>query len=173
MSQASPPQLLAVTAQQPRITRQVTCKPYTLHKTFPWMCTCDSESEQHMDRQTVSPQVYRIKQGQAKTVRQSPYGSVGTLFQGEGVEVVWVRKQQEAMDPGWFCQDGVDVLVVLEGQLRVEYADPDFPPVLLQPGDALLLPAQTACRAYRWPRETEQATVFLAVSPQHAAQVHH
>lgn len=41
-----------------------------------------------------------------------------------------------------------------------------------EPGDMLILPAQTACRAYRWPREAEQATIFLAIYPQQAAQSH-
>lgn len=41
----------------------------------------------------------------------------------------------------------VDLLVVLQGQLRIEFAHPDFPPYLLQPGDVLVLPARTACRA--------------------------
>lgn len=71
---------------------------------------------------------------------------------------------------GWFSQDGVDLLVVLQGQLRIEFAQPDFPPYLLQPGDMLVLPANTACRAYHWPRDAEQSTIFLAVYPQRVAQ---
>jgi hypothetical protein len=35
-------------------------------------------------------------------------------------------------------------------------------------GDLLVLPANTRCRAYRWPRDSRTAAVFLAVYP-HAA----
>ncbi len=125
-----------------------------------------------MDKHTASPRTFRIVEGQAQEVQRTPYGSVGTLFRGEGLEAVWVCKQQEAIDPEWFSQDGVDLLVVLQGQLKVEFAHPDFSPCILQPGDLLILPAQTACRAYRWPREAEQATIFLAIYPQHAVQSH-
>lgn len=34
----------------------------------------------------------------------------------------------------------------------------------------MVLPANTRCRAYRWPRDSRAATVFLAVCPQAAAQ---
>lgn len=79
--------------------------------------------------------------------------------------MVWVCKQQEAGDPGWFSQDGVDVLVVLEGQLHVEFAHPDFPPALLQPGDLLILPAQTACRAWRGHARRSKPPFFGGRSP--------
>lgn len=125
-----------------------------------------------MDTLTTFPQIFRIGEGQAQQVRQTSYGSVGTLFRGEGLEVVWVCKQQEAIDTEWFSQSGVDLLVVLQGQLKVEYARTDLQPCILQPGDMLILPAQTACRAYRWPREAEQATIFLAIYPQQATQSH-
>jgi len=125
-----------------------------------------------MDEYMISPQTLRIVEGQAREVRQTPYGSVGILFRGEGLEAVWVCKQQEAIDPEWFSQDRVDLLVVLQGQLKVEFADSDLQPCILQPGDLLILPAQTSCRAYRWPREAEQATIFLAIYPQHTAQLH-
>ncbi len=123
-----------------------------------------------MDNRPSSPQVFHVLEGQALEVRSSPYGAVGTLFSGEGLEAVWISKQNEAIDSGWFSQDGVDLLVVLQGQLRIEFAQPDFPPYLLQPGDMLVLPANTACRAYHWPRDAEQSTIFLAVYPQRVAQ---
>jgi hypothetical protein len=118
-----------------------------------------------MDHQ-LSPQVFHVLDGQALEVRPSPYGAVGTLFRGEGLEAVWIYKQNESIDPDWFSQDGVDLLVVLQGQLRIEFAYPGFLPYLLQPGDVLVLPARTACRAYRWPREGEEGTIFLAIYPQ-------
>lgn len=122
-----------------------------------------------MDNHPTPPQVFHVLEGQALQVQPGPYGAVGTLFSGEGLEAVWISKQYEVINSAWFSQDGVDLLVVLQGQLRIEFANPDFPPYLLQPGDALVLPSRTACRAYRWPRNTEQGTVFLAVYPQHVS----
>jgi quercetin dioxygenase-like cupin family protein len=55
--------------------------------------------------------------------------------------------------------------VVLQGQLKVEFEAPDQADRVLKPGDLLVLPAHTRCRAYRWPRDQVQATVFLAVYP--------
>lgn len=126
-----------------------------------------------MDKYTISPRIFRIAEGQAQEVQQTPYGSVGTLFSREGVEMVWVCKQHEAIDPAWFSQEMVDLLVVLQGQLKMEFAHPDFQSCILQPGDIVILPPQTPCRAYRWPREAEQATIFLAIYPQHTVQSHH
>ncbi len=125
-----------------------------------------------MDNHPTLPRVFHVLEGQALEVQPSPYGAVGTLFRGEGLEAVWICKQNEAIDSDWFSQDGVDLLVVLQGQLRIEFAQPDFPTYLLQPGDVLVLPARTVCRAYRWPREAEQGTIFLAVYPQHVSQTH-
>jgi hypothetical protein len=123
-----------------------------------------------MDNRLIPPQVFHVLKNQALEVQSSPYGAVGTLFRGEGLEAAWIYKQNEAIDSDWFSQDSVDLLVVLQGQLRIEFANPGFPPYLLQPGDVLVLPARTACRAYRWPRDAEQGTVFLAVYPQHVSQ---
>ncbi len=112
-----------------------------------------------------SPRVFRIPREEALEIRQSPFGSVGTVFRGEGIEAVWVRKQGEAVDPDWFSQPATDLLLVVEGKLRVEFERPDLAPQVLEPGDLLVLPPDTRCRGYRWPRDTEGATVFLAVYP--------
>jgi len=90
-----------------------------------------------MDIHPTLPRVFHVLEGQALEVRPGPYGAVGTLFSGEGLEAVWVSKQNEAIDSDWFSQDSVDVLVVLQGQLRIEFANPDFPPCLLQLGAVL------------------------------------
>jgi len=91
-------------------------------------------------------------------------------FSGEGIELVCITKQGEAIDSGWFPQPTVDLLVVLQGQLRVEFADPQVAPQTLQPGDLLVLPPVTRCRAYHWPLDAAQATVLVAVYPTSAAQ---
>jgi hypothetical protein len=49
-----------------------------------------SESEDSMDNYLTLPQVFHVLDGQALEVQPSPYGAVGTLFHGEGLEAVWV-----------------------------------------------------------------------------------
>lgn len=108
------------------------------------------------------PRMFRVLEREALQVRATPYGSVGTLLTGPGLEVVWVAKQAEDVDPGWFSQSTTDVLFVVQGQLRVEFADAVPDDMVMAPGDLLVLPPGTRCRAYRWPRDAAQATVFLA-----------
>ena len=118
-----------------------------------------------MGGETSIARVLRTLKGEAAgPVRATPYGSVGTILDGSTTEVVWVSKQNEEIDPGWFSQPDTDVLCVIAGQLRVEFkADPGTA-VTLRQGDVLVLPPDTACRAYRWPRDSAQAAVFLAVT---------
>jgi hypothetical protein len=111
------------------------------------------------------PSVFHILEGEAEEVSSSPYGSVGRLFSGEGIEAVWVAKKDEEIDPGWFSQARVDLVAMLQGSLRLEFERPDLEPLVLGTGDLLLLPGGTRCRAYRWPRDAAIATVFLAVYP--------
>jgi uncharacterized protein YjlB len=90
---------------------------------------------------------------------------VGTIHSGGGIEAVWVWKQDELVDSGWFSQVTVDLILVLQGSLRVEFAGPDIPDVTMRPGEILVLPPGMQCRAYRWPRDATQATIFLAAYP--------
>ena len=111
------------------------------------------------------PRVFHLLQGEALDIHSSPTGQVGRVFCGEGLEAVWVAKQQEVIDVAWFSQPAVDLLVILQGQLRVEFEQTHQAPVVLGPGDLLVLPPHTQCRAYRWPRDRQEATIFLAVYP--------
>jgi quercetin dioxygenase-like cupin family protein len=111
------------------------------------------------------PRIFRILESDALEVRDTPFGSVGKVFRGQGIEVVWVRKQDEAVDPDWFSQPMLDLLLVVQGKLKVEFERPDLEPCILGPGDLLVLPPNTRCRGYRWPREAAEATVFVAVYP--------
>lgn len=114
---------------------------------------------------TTEPAFFNVLDGEGRSVKSTPYGSVGTLVAERGVEVVWVNKDDEEIDPGWFSQEQLDVLYVARGQLRVEFADERWPPRVLGVGDLLVLPAGAQCRAYRWPRDSREPAVFLAVSP--------
>jgi quercetin dioxygenase-like cupin family protein len=111
------------------------------------------------------PQIFNILQDEALDVTQSAYGSVGRLFTGEGLEAVWVKKEAEEIDPGWFVQPMVDLILVVQGQLKVEYEQPDLNPRVLAPGEMLIVPPNNRLRAYRWPRDGKQPTIFLAVYP--------
>ena len=111
------------------------------------------------------PTVYRITHRDAETIRSGPTGDVGTLFSGSGFEVVWVSKKEEAIDRRWFSLPTTDLLLVILGKLRVDFQDSRFEPLVLEPGDFFRLPPRVKCRAYRWPRTSRRATVFLAIYP--------
>jgi quercetin dioxygenase-like cupin family protein len=114
---------------------------------------------------TDKPQIFNLLKGQALQITQSPYGSVGRIFTGEGLEVVWVKKEAEEIDPDWFSQPMVDIILVVQGKLRVEFERADLSPCLLSAGEMLVLPSNTRCRAYRWPRDVNEGTIFLAIYP--------
>jgi hypothetical protein len=111
------------------------------------------------------PQVFHILREEALDIRHSPTGCVGQVFREEGLEMVWVARQEEDIDTTWFAQPTVDLLIVLQGHLRVEFEEETQAPVVLEPGDLLKLPSNTRCRAYRWPRDQQEATIFVAVYP--------
>jgi quercetin dioxygenase-like cupin family protein len=113
------------------------------------------------------PVALRALAGEAVEVRATPYGSVGMVLDSDSTEVVWVCKEDDDIDPGWFSQPDTDVLCVVAGQLRVEFKEFSTP-LTLRRGDVLVLPPQTACRAYRWPRDSKDAAVFLAVTARSA-----
>jgi hypothetical protein len=109
--------------------------------------------------------VFDIIAQDALATRDTPFGQVGTVYSDDQIEAVWVAKRGEAVDPGWFSQGAVDLIVVLQGRLRIEFADPEHEATTLEPGNLVVLPPRTQCRAYRWPRTAADATVFLAVYP--------
>jgi quercetin dioxygenase-like cupin family protein len=116
-----------------------------------------------MMKEQQEPQVFRLLHGEALSIQHSPTGTVGKVFQGEGLDVVWVAKKQEAIDTAWFSQSTTDLLIILQGQLRVEFEQARQKALVLEPGEMLVLPPHTRCRAYRWPRDRQEATIFLAV----------
>jgi mannose-6-phosphate isomerase-like protein (cupin superfamily) len=112
-----------------------------------------------------SPKVIRVLRREGRSRRRGPTGEVGLVERNRSFEIVWVRKDQEVIDPDWFSQRVVDCLAVIQGRMRIEFANPRWRPRELGPGDVLVLPPSTRCRAYRWPRSSRRATVFLAIYP--------
>ncbi|HTZ92662.1 MAG TPA: pyridoxamine 5'-phosphate oxidase family protein [Streptosporangiaceae bacterium] len=110
-------------------------------------------------------QVFNVLRGEANNVRSTPFGDVGTVFSGRSMELVWVSKHGEPVDDSWFRMKAVDLIMVLQGQLKFEFESPDHHDRVLEAGDLLVLPAEARCRAYRWPRDASQATIFVAAYP--------
>ena len=108
--------------------------------------------------------VLSITRGDALEVTATPYGNVGRILNDEAFEALWVSKAGEDVDPHWFSQPAIDLLVVIQGDLKFEFADTGRE-IVLHPGDAIVLPPNTRCRAYRWPRDSETPAIFLAVYP--------
>jgi len=115
----------------------------------------------HIDR----PEIFDLRKDEALEITHSLFGSVGRIFTGEGLEAVWVKKEAEDIDPDWFSQPMVDLIFVVQGELKVEFERVGQSPRVLSPGEMLVLPANTRCRAYRWPRDAQKGTIFLAVYP--------
>jgi len=111
------------------------------------------------------PTVFNILAGEATAVHHSSTGTVGVLFSGQGIEAEWVSKQKEERDSEWFSQGSVDLILVLQGQLCVEFEDASLGDRVLKRGDLLVLPPMTRCRAYHWPEESDQETIFFATYP--------
>lgn len=109
--------------------------------------------------------VLSVLRAEASHVRSSPFGTVGTVFSSPDMEVVWVSKLGEPVDDGWFSSHEDDVIIVVQGQLKFEFEDSGEAERVLGPGDVLTLPAETRCRAYRWPRDAPEATIFVAAYP--------
>ena len=110
-------------------------------------------------------QVFDVLRGEAEHLRSTPYGAVGTVFSGSGVELVWVSKRDEPIDEGWFCSDEIDLILVVQGQLKFEFEAAWRSDLVLGPGQVIVLPAGERCRAYRWPRDAGDATIFVAAYP--------
>ncbi len=119
-----------------------------------------------MENDRKKTQFFNVLKDEALEITYSPFGSVGRLFTEEGLEAVWVKKDAEEIDPGWFEQPMADLILVVRGKLRVEFERVDLVTRVLEPGEMMILPANTRCRAYRWPRDAREGTIFLAVYPQ-------
>jgi hypothetical protein len=63
----------------------------------------------------LAPEVFNVMLGQAREIRSTPFGDVGTVFSGQVMEMVWVSKLAEPIDQNWFSSDRVDLILVVQG----------------------------------------------------------
>jgi uncharacterized protein len=110
-------------------------------------------------------EVFNVLAGEASHVRPTPFGDVGTVLSGERMEFVWVSKHGEPADDSWFSMKEVELIMVIKGQLKLEFDAPGQRDRVLSVGEVLVLPADARCRISRWPRESDQATIFVAAYP--------
>jgi uncharacterized protein len=116
------------------------------------------------DENAAAP-VFNVLAGEASHIRTTPFGDVGTVFSGQRMEFVWVSKHGEPIDENWFSMKEVDLIMVVQGQLRLEFDAPARRDQVLSVGEVLVLPAHARCRAFRWPRDSDHATIFIAAYP--------
>lgn len=79
--------------------------------------------------------------------------------------MVWVSKLAEPIDEDWFSSAEENLILVVQVQLKFEFEAPGRADRVLRVGDVLVLPAGVRCRAYRWPRDAREATIFVAAYP--------
>jgi mannose-6-phosphate isomerase-like protein (cupin superfamily) len=103
-----------------------------------------------------------IRRHDALEITETPYGSVGLVHAGRELNVWWVHKEHDEIDPEWTIFTRDDVVHVVQGALKLEIrGEPDR---ILEAGDVFVIEAGSAFRGYRWPRDSADACVFLAVS---------
>lgn len=100
---------------------------------------------------------------EAVTTHDTPYGSVGVLHAGEELHAWWIWKDGEEVDPMLTTCTREDLLYVVRGTLRVEL--PNAVHHDLGAGDLFVIPPNTPFRGYRWPRDSAEPCLFLAVTP--------
>jgi hypothetical protein len=76
-----------------------------------------------------------------------------------------VSKLAEPIDENWFSSEEVDLILVVQGQLKFEFESTTQADRALRAGEVLVLPAREQSRAYQWPRAFREATVFVAAYP--------
>ena len=101
--------------------------------------------------------------GEGLTWRETPYGRVAIVASHPGFEVAWIYKEQEPVDPSLSTMDVDDLIVVLQGGLKLELRANDPQDVVLDPGGAFTIPAGVPFRGYRYPRDQAEPTIFIAI----------
>ena len=117
------------------------------------------------EHDTATLQVFNVLAGEASHVRKTPFGDVGTVLSGKRMEFVWVSKHDGPIDDRWFRMKEVDLIMVIQGQLKLEFDAPGQRDRVISVGEVLVLPADARCRMSRWPPGSDQATIFVAAYP--------
>ena len=102
---------------------------------------------------------------EAAEVHESPYGSVGVLHEGPDLNAWWIWKDREEIEPDWSTLTREDFLYVVQGSLRLEFRDDPGGTLTIEAGESFVIPAGLAFRGYRWPRDSDDPCLFVAVSP--------
>jgi hypothetical protein len=63
----------------------------------------------------LTPHVFNVLLGQASQLWSTLFGDVGTVFSGQGIEMVWVSKLAEPVDENWFSSEEVDLILQCKG----------------------------------------------------------
>ena len=77
-----------------------------------WCYYLDKEKES-MEHMKFEPHIFHILSYEALEIHHSSFGSVGKIFSGEGIEAVRVKKEDEEIDPDWFSQPMMDLILVI------------------------------------------------------------
>lgn len=113
----------------------------------------------------------RVLEGDAHLLHESAYGTAGVVHAGLDLNVWWIRKEDDEIEPTWLVLDREDVLYVVEGQLRLEFRDEPERTCVLSAGECYVVPPDTPLRGYRYPRDGAPC-LFLAVSPADVRERH-
>ncbi len=116
--------------------------------------------------------VFDVLEREAPEVHDSPFGSVGVLHDGADLKAWWIWKDREEVEPSWKIFSREDFLYVIQGQLKLEFRDAPEGSVVLGPGDCFVIPPGEAFRGYRYPRDSQEACLFVAVSPAEQEERH-
>jgi len=109
--------------------------------------------------------VFDVIDREAPEIRESPYGSVGVLHVGRDLKAWWIWKDREEIEPTWKIFSREDFLYVIQGQLKLEFRDEPERSVVLGRGESFVIPPGAAFRGYRFPCDSEEPCLFVAVSP--------
>ncbi len=105
---------------------------------------------------------FAVTRREAQEITETPYGSVGVLHASVDLKAWWIWKEDEDVDPEWKINSRDDFLCVVQGSLKLQLKGEGE--VVLAAGDAIVIPAHTPFRGFRWPRDTSEPCLFVAVS---------
>lgn len=107
---------------------------------------------------------YDVTAKEALEARDSPHGTTGLLHGGRDLRAWWVFKQNEEPDPEWRTLTAESLMHVVRGGVKVELRDRPEQSIVVEAGHCCVLPPHVAFRLQRWPRDSDEPTLFLSVS---------